>query len=349
MSNKIAMITDLHFGIRKNSDEFLQSQLRFMQQQFIPELRRRGIKILVFGGDLFDSRISINTKIGNAVLDLFKNDLADFDCYLLAGNHDIYYNNTVKVNSIKHLGLLSNVTIIDEITPMDFFGTKFLLVPWQTSDANFAKYLNTSVDKYDVCLCHYAIHGFLLNKLKVNTEEGIPADVFFANFKLVISGHFHSRNYQTRGDSKILYMGCPWHLSRADINEEKGGLVLDVPTLTYEFIDNTKSLRFVSVKYPDKVSKEYIEGNIVDIHVEYTKDYNDDDIHAYIQSIEEFGPIFPPNIKIINDFAGVDMSNSKIKNTTELIQDYVQALDVENKDEIFNMILELYDEARGDI
>ncbi len=143
-------------------------------------------------------------------------------------------------------------------------------------------------------------------------------------------------------------MGCPWHLSRIDIGEEKGALVLDIPTLDYEFIDNVKSLRFISVKYPEVVTKEMVTGNIVDIHVEYDKDYDDEKIYQYIQSIEDFGPAFPPIVKIINDFSGVDMSNSTIKSTSELIEDYVSALDVNNKDEIYGMILDLYNEAKGE-
>lgn len=343
------MITDLHFGIRKGNEEFLKSQMRFIKEQFIPELVNRQIKIIVFGGDLFEYRTHVNVKIANAVFDMFKNDLSDFTCYVLAGNHDIYYNNTVRVNSVRHLGLLPNVTVIEDITPLQIGDKKFLLVPWQTSDSNFIDFLSKSVDTYDVCLCHYAIHGFLLNKSKVNVEEGISSDVFFTNFKLVISGHFHSRSSQSRNGSKIVYMGSPWHLSRIDIGEEKGALVLDCDSLEYEFIDNQKSIRFVSIKYPESINRLMIEGNSVDVHIEYNKNYDDEKIHQYIQEIESYSPVFPPNVKIINDFVEVDISGNTIKSTGELIEDYISALDVENKKEIYDMIINLYNEAKGDL
>ena len=50
--SKIAWWTDQHFGIRKGSDEFLKSQLRFVREQFIPALRERGITKVIFGAIL---------------------------------------------------------------------------------------------------------------------------------------------------------------------------------------------------------------------------------------------------------------------------------------------------------
>lgn len=318
-----------------------------MREQFIPTLKERGIKKVIFGGDLFEYRTHINVKIKNAVFDLFQNDLADFDCYVLVGNHDIYFNTTLKVNSVKYLGLLPNVKVIEEITPVDFYGKKFLLVPWQVDDQNFIDYMSKCTETYEVCICHYAIQGFLLMKSKIH-EEGISGDIFYKYFKLIISGHFHIRNSQTRNGSEILYMGCPWHLSRSDIGEEKGGLILDVPSLKYEFIDNKKSLRFVSLVYPNLPKKEEVEGNLVDIYVEYNDDYDDDKVHDYIKTIEGMNPLNPPSIKIENKNVSIDIDDQKIKNTHELMQDYVYALSIDNPDEIFQELEKLYEEAKGE-
>lgn len=348
VDNKIAWWTDHHFGFKKASEDFLQSQLRFTREQFIPTLKKKGITTIVFGGDLFDYRVYINVKIKNAVLDLFQHDLKDFNCILLIGNHDIFYNSSVNTNSIRFLGLLPNVTIIDKITPMVIHTRNVLMVPWQVDDKNFVDYMSTNTIKFDVCMCHYAIQGFLLNRAKVN-DEGITGDVFFNNFKLIVSGHFHSMNTQVRGDSRILYTGAPWQLSRIDAGEDKFALILNLDDLSYEFIKNEKSLKFVSVTFPEKVYKSEIAGNIVDIHVHYDKNYDDDKIRSYIDRIEAMKPINPPTIKIVNSFASVDLSNHKVKNTYDLMRDYITALKIENEDEIYKMIEELFNEAKGDM
>ena len=57
---KIAVISDLHFAIKKSDKTFLQSQLRFFEEQLVPELKSRNIKNLFVLGDVFDTRQSSN-------------------------------------------------------------------------------------------------------------------------------------------------------------------------------------------------------------------------------------------------------------------------------------------------
>jgi len=60
---KIALISDIHFGVRKGSSEFLDSQMRFFRNQMIPSLIKREVKHIYFLGDVMDNRNHINVKI----------------------------------------------------------------------------------------------------------------------------------------------------------------------------------------------------------------------------------------------------------------------------------------------
>ena len=71
MNNKVCLITDLHFGVRKNSEVYFDSQKNFLTNQLIPYLKENDITKIFFLGDIFDNRNNINTKVQNDVFHLF--------------------------------------------------------------------------------------------------------------------------------------------------------------------------------------------------------------------------------------------------------------------------------------
>ena len=57
---KVAIITDQHFGARKNSKLFHEYFLKFYNEVFFPYLEEHGITTIVDMGDTFDSRKGID-------------------------------------------------------------------------------------------------------------------------------------------------------------------------------------------------------------------------------------------------------------------------------------------------
>ena len=57
---KIAIITDQHFGARKNSKLFHDYFLEFYDKIFFPKLEELGITCVIDMGDTFDNRTGIN-------------------------------------------------------------------------------------------------------------------------------------------------------------------------------------------------------------------------------------------------------------------------------------------------
>ena len=57
---KVAIITDQHFGARKNSKLFHDYFLKFYEEVFFPTLEEQNIKTVIDMGDTFDSRKGID-------------------------------------------------------------------------------------------------------------------------------------------------------------------------------------------------------------------------------------------------------------------------------------------------
>ena len=93
---KVAIITDQHFGCRKNSKLFHDYFLKFYNNVFFPTLEKEGITTVIDMGDTFDSRKGIDF----AALTWAKNHYFDrlkqmgITVHTIVGNHTAYYKNT---------------------------------------------------------------------------------------------------------------------------------------------------------------------------------------------------------------------------------------------------------------
>jgi len=346
MINNVALIADSHFGIKKANDLFFNSQLKFFKEQFVPSLEEHNIKEIFFLGDIFDNRVSMNIRIKNNVLDIFENILGDYKIYLLIGNHDSFLTNSIKINSLKFLDNLKNITLISNNTVLKVKDRTFYMVPWVVDQKKFTEEVSNLKDRIDICMGHFAINGFHLSKFKVE-ENGFAIEEF-NKFPLLFSGHFHQRGIKKFDGCEIIYIGSPYQLTRADSGEPRGYCILNMETLEYRFVDNNKSLEYIQLDYPKRFTRKMIEGNIVDVNVKFDKTTDDSKIQEYIKAIEKYKPIIPPTIVPINSFMGLeDDCEFDVKSTSDLMREYVNALDINNKDEILDTLESLYNEAKN--
>ena len=345
---EIALLGDTHFGIYKSSQIFLNSQMRFFREMFIPYCKDVGIDTIVHAGDLFDNRNNINIKILNEVHKLFKEDLKDFKIYIIVGNHDTYFKNTIETHSLKMLGELSNITVIDNIQRHKIYNKDILMVPWQTDHDRFKSKVANQNIHCDVCIGHLETKGFFLNKGKV-CDEGIDPELFLNNYTMTFSGHFHKRSRMNRGKNIIQYFGNCYHLTRHDIDEDRGFCILDLDNLEYKFINNNVSIRFEKIMYPEKILEEKVKGNVVDVHVNVTKNYDEKAFQGYLADIESLKPAFPANVKIENDFNLNTSADYKVQTVPELMNEYIQDLDIKYKDEISTRLIDLYNDSKSNI
>lgn len=346
--NKIALITDLHFGHKKGNDVFLDSQMRFFREQFIPYLKENNISNIGILGDVFDNRVNINTKVFKRVYQLFNEDFADFEIYVFPGNHDLYYTSTLDVHSLHFLTEFKNVVVVEDAKVVDVCGRKIFMCPWIVDEDEFVRKISSLEKDVDVCFGHFEISGFNMFKNKM-CEHGISSNVFYDKFKLTVSGHFHTRSKMKKQGSEILYMGNPFHMTRNDIGDDRGFCVLDLDDLSYTLHDNVKSIRYNTIKYPNTPTKEIIFGNNVDILIDYDENYNEEDVQKYILEVESYKPAYTPLVRIINKFISTgDCDTIEILSCQELLKEYVEHLDIPNKEKMHTLLNDLYNECKGE-
>lgn len=347
---KAAIVTDTHFGFEKNSELLLNNILRFFTEQFIPYLLENKIDTIFILGDLFDNRTSINAKVHDAVYELFNKNLKYFDIYIILGNHDIYYNSTTEVHSLKFLNKFKNIHVIDKPEVLIFDDHKFLMVPWLVNQKDIINILKEY--KADVLMGHFDIVGFNFNK-KVLSKNGLPINYFLNLFDLVFSGHFHTRTVKNIGDTEIVYVGSPYQMNRGCADEERGFIILDTKLLKYKFFSNNIASKFITINYPERFTEEMIKNNRVDVYIKYDKDnYAPEEFDKYIEDVDIMQPatreiFYIAKNQLMTDF---DISNCNFSSMPELFKKYLEANKIPTieKEQLYNKFEEIYEEVKGD-
>ncbi len=349
MNKKVCLMSDIHFGVNKNSELFLNSSIRFFRDQLVPYLKKENITHILVLGDVFDNRNSINVKISDEVHRVFGEILGDFQVYILIGNHDIYYKTSNEVHSLKFLDLLPNVEVIDKLSHKEIFGVNTLFCPWVVDydDPHLAEVFDSS--EADVLFGHFDIVGFALNKTRVSVE-GLDVEAF-SNFKKVFSGHYHTPSSKRIGKTEIVYIGSPYQMTRNDRDEPKGVIILNLETLRHKRVQNTTSVKFIEVEYPEIPDSEDIAGNIVDAIINiHKKDLIGNVIDKYIEKIEKLNPVEKVNVvlNVISDNSSDfdEMKHGKMTSIPDLIELYINNdSEIDNKETILKTIMDIYEEV----
>ena len=94
--SKFAIINDLHFGYKSDSEYFLQQHKDFFSKVFFPYVDKHNITEVLFLGDLVDNRNSIGTNTLHEINEFFIRPLMSRGIRLVAssGNHDHYTRKT---------------------------------------------------------------------------------------------------------------------------------------------------------------------------------------------------------------------------------------------------------------
>ena len=245
---KIAIITDQHFGARKNSKLFHDYFLKFYEDIFFPTLIKEGITTIVDMGDTFDSRKGIDF----VSLEWAKNNYYDkleelgITIHTIIGNHTAYYKNT---NDLSGVGLFlreyDNVKIYSEAEEVTLDKTKFLFVPWINSE-NQNKTFELIEESDSPCVMgHLELNGFMATRGHY-MEHGMDANIF-DKFDRVFTGHYHMRSNQ----GNVFYLGNPYEMYWNDVNDrERGFHLFDTDTLVHTPINNPYQI-FHNLYYED--------------------------------------------------------------------------------------------------
>lgn len=241
---KITLVGDLHLGIKNNSVEWLQIQKDFLLEFLLNKVDEdfdEDRDVLFLEGDIFHSRESINVRIHDEALTIFKKLSEKFKrgIYIIIGNHDVYYKDRNVVHSLKAIShIADNIHVFENPEILTINGThNFLMLPWVEDVNRINQIITDHKDLCDYIVCHADIKGLRFNKW-TKVEHGIEVDTL-ASYKRVYAGHIHHR----QEFKNVLYTGTPYQMDRGDRDNIKGHyeLTLTSDSITEKFIQNTQS------------------------------------------------------------------------------------------------------------
>lgn len=243
-AKRVWMITDIHFGVRANSREWSEIQRAYFFNFFIPLVKKefRQGDVLLILGDIFDNRQAISIPTQHLALDVFEALIGVFDTIVaIAGNHDIWGKTSNEMNSLRMLRLLG-IHIYEEPKVVNFGPSKFLLMPWRKDHEAEAACVKEFIGQADYVASHCDVNGAKFNKA-VYITEGVDANNF-SSFKKVYTGHIH---YAQNVEPNIKLLGCPYQMSRSDMNNKKGVTILDVESGEEIYFENKYSPKFIKI------------------------------------------------------------------------------------------------------
>jgi len=245
---KIAIVGDTHVGMRGDSLHFHNHYRKFYENVLFPNLREMGVSTIIQLGDLFDRRKYINFNTLHLSKQYFFNPMKELglDFITLLGNHDIFFKNTLEVNSTELvLREFDNIRIVSSPKTMEFGGVKIDLIPWICDDneQEVMDFINNSTSQ--ICMGHFELAGFEMDRGNI-CHEGMDRSVL-AKYDIVLSGHFHHKS----SSGNIHYVGTPGEMTWSDYNDKRGYHIFDTETRELTFIENPYKM-FHKVIYNDE-------------------------------------------------------------------------------------------------
>jgi DNA repair exonuclease SbcCD nuclease subunit len=217
MSNlfkKAAVFTDIHFGLKSNSQLHNEDCLNFVQ--WATKLaREQGCETAMFLGDWHNNRANINIVTLNYSLRALEHLNDNFETvYFIPGNHDLYYRDKRDIQSVEWAKHLPNVKICNDwLSDGDV-----VIAPWLVGDDH--KRISKLKGKY--MFGHFELPGYMMNAMVEMPDHGEVRREDFNNFEHVFTGHFHKR--QTK--KNITYIGNCFPHNYADAGDDERGVMI---------------------------------------------------------------------------------------------------------------------------
>ncbi len=265
--NRVAVISDIHFGARSENVNYTEYQKNFFEF-FFKVIDEEGITEILNLGDVFDRRKFVNFQTLRNMKKFYYDQLASrgLNEHFLIGNHDTYFKSTNDINSPSLIltPYIKNL-IWKEPKILNILGEQILFVPWISSDNKdiCLEYLSNASTK--IIVGHFEINGFEMNK-GVYCDHGIEPNIF-EKFDLVLSGHFHQKS--SGPNRRINYVGSPFEMNWGDYGEDRGFHLLDLSSKELTFIKNPFTLfkAISSEEITDRTDYNFYRNSFVKVIV----------------------------------------------------------------------------------
>ena len=341
---KVAIITDQHFGARKNSKLFHDYFLKFYNDVFFPYLEEHGITTVVDMGDTFDSRKGVDFSALAWAKNNYYDRLKDMGIlvHTIVGNHTAYYKNTNDVNSVDLLlREYDNVPVYSEPTEISLDKLKVLLIPWINAENQEKSFSLIKKSNCKVAMGHLELNGFRAHRGHV-MDHGHESDLY-NKYERVFSGHYHTRS----DNGKIFYLGNPYEMFWNDLEDPRGFSIFDTKTLEHFHVDNPYRL-FYNIYYNDTPHQLFdvsqYENKIVKVVVR--KKTSTKDFEKFIDKLYEVGV---SDLKIVENFVLQESSEFEVfesEDTISILDRYINESEINlDKSRIKDIMRDTYQQA----
>ena len=277
---KFVFFTDSHFHLFTNyakpDDEYVNDRFREQMEalQKVYDIAREHKAKVIFGGDLFHKRNSVDTRVYNKVFEVIAGQQT-YDkiphTYILRGNHDSVTNSLYTDSSIEPLGLVPGIEVID--TPeshmfIDENGKEFYItfVPYGDETEEIKQYIkdNNVPGKVNILVGHLGVEGSLTGKGSHRLEGAFGyQDLQPELYDFILLGHYHRRQYFNNPNH--LYGGSLMQQSFSDEQEANGVHLVDTDKITTTFIP-IETRKFITVQgdsIPEDIEALVEQGHFI--------------------------------------------------------------------------------------
>ena len=339
---KVAIITDQHFGSHKGSQIYLDYYKEFYDNVFFPWLKKNKITTVLDLGDTFDNRKSIDFVTLQWAKQNYFDILRDMGItvHTLVGNHTAYYKNTNDLNTLELLlQEYDNIVCYDQATDVNIGGTSILFVPWICAE-NYEQSLKTIRNSSSkVAMGHLELSGYLARPGFVY-EHGMDAGTF-ADFDLVLSGHFHHKS--TKGN--VTYLGNPYQIYWNDYGDPRGFHSFETDTFELKFQKNPYEI-FSKIYWSDDtdIDPKNYKGQYIKVIVEQKTNYAR--FEQMMNSLYDEGALDVKVIEKVGVFDDPDANEIDVKDTLSLLDEYLDDVEVNvDKTDLKKLMKSLYIES----
>jgi DNA repair exonuclease SbcCD nuclease subunit len=213
---KVACFTDIHFGLKSNSNVHNQDCEEFVDW-YIEKAKEEGCDTGIFMGDWHHNRNSLNiTTMDYSLRALEKLGQAFDQFFFFPGNHDLYYKDKRDIHSVEFGKYIPGITVVHEPTTIG----DVTLCPWLVGEE--WKRIGKQGGKY--IFGHFELPSFFMNAMVQMPDHGEIQLDSFRGYELGFSGHFHKRQQR----QNMIYIGNAFPHNYADAwDDERGMMILE--------------------------------------------------------------------------------------------------------------------------
>jgi len=336
----IACISDIHLGVHQDSALWHDQHIK-LAEWIRDTLKSKNIKNIIIAGDIFHNRHEISVSTLHTAKRFF-DILKDFEIDAITGNHDCYYRDNSKINSISVLES-NNVRIFDTLVQKNIGGRSFAFCPWGTELSD--------IPNVDVVVGHFELLNFKMNT-NMHCDHGWDGLSLLDKCHTVLTGHFHLRQERVYKDSKaVIYLGSPLELDWGDRDGQKGITIVNTKKLETTLIENTVSSKHVKVSVSElqngtvalKTLKSSLNSNYVKIIVDVK--FDGANVDALLTKFNSYQPLqlkvdydVPSDITVVGE-----LEETRLISIEDTLKEYIDLLEVQiSKKHVFDKCVEYY-------